>query len=320
MNKKTIIVFLVVILLCVVVWIALGIIVHDYVLPYDYFHVNDGTSDNSNNYLDYLNVTYVAVGAMCTGLAFAITLYGLYIQNKELHKQNRHLSQKLTLNVFTDAFGHVLDNERFREAQQYIHSSQFPQDVDTLVAKRSPFIKELLQEAREKYNIPESPNYSEIESVKVEMTDNEILYKKRLAEIRSMDEYKKIKRNICIEDFREILSISKKTSQENSSSNVIVSCKSYERIRYFCDRMDYLGIVYHTYKETVKNEKNNAEDENLIVNYFGYNITSSYCLLKPFIESSQSQEGGNHYYNFSYLNKETKEKYSKYIAKIKNEL
>ena len=320
MNKKAIIVFLVVTLSCVVVWIALGIIVHDYVLPYDYFHVNDGTSDNSNNYLDYLNVTYVAVGAMCTGLAFAITLYGLYIQTKELHKQNRHLSQKLTLNVFTDAFGHVLDNERFREAQQYVHSSQFPQDVDTLVAKRSPFIKELLQEAREKYNIPESPNYSEIESVKVEMTDNEILYKKRLAEIRSMDEYKKIKRNICIEDFREILSISKKTSQENSSSNVIVSCKSYERIRYFCDRMDYLGIVYHTYKETVKNEKNNAGDENLIVNYFGYNITSSYCLLKPFIESSQSQEGGNHYYNFSYLNKETMEKYSKYIAKIKNEL
>lgn len=320
MNKKAIIVFLVVTLSCVVVWIALGIIVHDYVLPYDYFHVNDGTSDNSNNYLDYLNVTYVAVGAMCTGLAFVVTSLHLYIQNKELQKQNLNLSQQISLNVFTDAFGHVLDNERFREAQQYIHSSQFPKDVDTLVAKRSPFIKELWQEAREKYNIPESPNYSEIESVKVEMTDNEILYKKRLAEIRSMDEYKTIKRNICIEDFREILSISKKTSQENSSSNVIVSCKSYERIRYFCDRMDYLGIVYRTYKETVKNEKNNAEDENLIVNYFGYNITSSYCLLKPFIESSQSQEGGNHYYNFSYLNKETKEKYSKYIAKIKNEL
>ena len=57
-------------------------------------------------------------------------------------------------------------------------------------------------------------------------------------------------------------------------------CKSYEKIIFFCGRMDYLGFMC---------ENNVAVS--LILDYYAGTIKESYCILKSLIE-----ENGNGFY------------------------
>ena len=63
-------------------------------------------------------------------------------------------------------------------------------------------------------------------------------------------------------------------------------CKSYEKIIFFCGRMEYLGFMY---------ENNMAVS--LILDYYAGTIKESYCILKSLIE----EKGNGFYIHYTHL-------------------
>lgn len=275
-------------------WSIFGCIAY-VVLPIDCFQKTIGEGEYAKTYVDYLNVFYVAASALFTGLAFAITFCSLYTQQKELkeqkeqlQKENLYLSQQISLGVFTNAFRHVLDNEKFREAKKYLYSNSFDKDVDILVSNRCGKIQQAIDDNATNYKkLNEETNttiFSQLEKQ----------YQENLERIRKNDDYKIVLKELTIENFREIktpILINGKVSYTNAS---------YERIKYVCDRMEYLGKIQFTYfnKNTSENE---LTDKYLIVDYFGYDIIKSYEKLQSFIANMQEGKSGNQYFNFTYL-------------------
>lgn len=76
--------------------------------------------------------------------------------------------------------------------------------------------------------------------------------------------------------------------------------KAYEKITYFCSRMEYLGLIF--------NEKG---AETLIMEYYGRTILESYRNLHDIIENSRNQDKMKRlylYYSKLYASAENKEK------------
>ena len=76
--------------------------------------------------------------------------------------------------------------------------------------------------------------------------------------------------------------------------------KAYEKITYFCSRMEYLGFIF--------NEKG---AETLIMEYYGRTILESYRNLHDIIENSRNQDKMKRlylYYSKLYESAENKEK------------
>lgn len=283
-----------ILLVVVILWASFGFLAYD-ALPVDVFQKYNGNNRNPKVYIDYLNVFYVAASALFTGLAFAITFCSLDTQQKELkeqkeqlQKENLYLSQQISLGVFTNAFRHVLDNEKFREAKKYLYSNSFDKDVDILVSNRCGKIQQAIDDNATNYKkLNEETNttiFSQLEKQ----------YQENLERIRKNDDYKIVLKELTIENFREIktpILINGKVSYTNAS---------YERIKYVCDRMEYLGKIQFTYFNK-NNSENELTDKYLIVDYFGSDIIKSYEKLQSFIANMQEGKTGNQYFNFTYL-------------------
>ena len=179
-----------ILLVVVILWASFGFLAYD-ALPVDVFQKYNGNNRNPKVYIDYLNVFYVAASALFTGLAFAITFCSLDTQQKELkeqkeqlQKENLYLSQQISLGVFTNAFRHVLDNEKFREAKKYLYSNSFDKDVDILVSNRCGKIQQAIDDNATNYKkLNEETNttiFSQLEKQ----------YQENLERIRKNDDYK----------------------------------------------------------------------------------------------------------------------------------
>lgn len=68
---------------------------------------------------------YVMVGALFTGLAFAVTYASLLIQNKALEEQ-------LAMDNLSSTISLILNSERFRESRKYVMSKTFYNHVEIL--------------------------------------------------------------------------------------------------------------------------------------------------------------------------------------------
>ena len=99
----------------------------------------------------------------------------------------------------------------------------------------------------------------------------------------------KIKKDdpIFIEDWKKIDNGEK---GENSTDEYINSYKAYEKLIYFCSRMEYLGIVL----------KNKGIDYT-ILDYYGNTIIESYKRLEPYIKNSRLRFGETYYFHYTYL-------------------
>ena len=185
-------------------WSIFGCIAY-VVLPIDCFQKTIGEGEYAKTYVDYLNVFYVAASALFTGLAFAITFCSLYTQQKELkeqkeqlQKENLYLSQQISLGVFTNAFRHILDNEKFREAKKYLYSNSFDRDVDFLVSNRCGKIQQAIDDNATNYKkLDEETNttiFSPLEKQYQESLDSQKrFYESELELLKSKFEYEKFK-------------------------------------------------------------------------------------------------------------------------------
>lgn len=294
-------------------WSIFGCIAY-VVLPIDCFQKTIGEGEYAKTYVDYLNVFYVAASALFTGLAFAITFCSLYTQQKELKEQkeqlqkgNLYLSQQISLGVFTNAFRHVLDNEKFREAKKYLYSNSFDRDVDFLVSNRCSKIQQAIDDNATNYKKLDEETNTTI------FSPLEKQYQENLEKIRGTNDYKNVLKELTIENFRDV------KTPIVINGKVSYTSASYERIKYVCDRMEYLGKIHFTYFN-----KNNSENEltgnYLIVDYFGYDIIRSYEKLNSFIANMQDGKNGNPYFNFIYLYNCAKNRKDDYMTDMKQTL
>lgn len=307
------------IILVVGLWILFALIAY-LVLQCDFFRASNGNDTISQSYIDYMEAFYVAAGALFTGLAFTITFRSLISQNRELQKQNRRLSMQISMDVFTDAFGHAIDSDTFREARKYVYSTSFEEDIDTLVSLYSSFVKRLLKKSTTNHD-------KKIQEIKAKSDDEEIIqqriideeknYTEELFSIRKINEYQEIRNNLSIESFRKIKTQIPGT-HDKEKDKTISTYASYERIKYFCDRMEYLGTIFYTYNHSTINEDG---DKYLFLDYYGYDIVTSYEKLASFINYSQKVENqGNPYYHYSYLYECAKSREKEYQQTMKKEL
>lgn len=282
----------------------------------------DANKTDPKSILDYLNVSYVAAGALFTGFAFVITYLSLKQQSTELKNQNERLEKQISIDVFSDAFGRVLDVDKFREAKKFIYSNQFREAVDELVSLRSQKIKQLIHAENaeleeKKQHINQSGD--DEESKKVRIAGVIINHNNALRQIRNSDEYRATEKQFCIEEFKRI-NIRTTTSDEKEvvtkpNKDSVNDASAYEMINYFCDRMEYLGFIHYTYK------MEGEENYNLILDYFGYDIIATFNKLKPFIYANrQEKNSGNPYYHFEFLYLLAIQRKPEYIKECENEL
>lgn len=170
--------------------------------------------------LSGINDAYVMVGALFTGLAFAVTYGSLLMQNNGLKEQ-------LAMETLSNTIGLILNSDRFRESRKYVMSLTFCNHV------------------------------------------------KLLEKMKKDDP-------IFIEDWKKL-----DTNGEENNANCY---EDYEKLIFFCSRMEYLGVVL----------KNKGID-NTILDYFGSTIIVSYNRLKPFIENSRKISSETTYFHYTYL-------------------
>lgn len=293
---------------------------------------SDANETSPKSVLDYLNVSYVAAGALFTGFAFAITYLSLKHQSSELKKQNERLEKQISIDVFSDAFGHVLDVDKFREAKKYIYSNQFREAVDELVSSRSQNIKQLIHAERsdfeeKKQHINQSGDNEE--SKKNRIAGEIINHNNALRKIRNSDEYKATERQFCIEDFKRIIISTtpinekgdtsyEKKNESNQKDASVNDASAHGMIVYFCDRMEYLGFIHYTYNSK---EEIGEKELYLIIDYFGYDIINTFEKLKPFIHANREEKNsGNPYYHFEFLYLLASQRKNNYLQECENEL
>lgn len=272
----------------------------------------DNDTKTAKTMLDYLNASYVAAGALFTGLAFTITFLNLKHQKEELQNQNERLSQQISIDVFSDAFGHVLEVDRFRESKKYILSNQFKEAVDDLVSHKSPSIKFLIDQANAEFQSRkrEIEQGNDKESIDERISMEREKHNKVLLGIRKSCDYKATMEQLCIEDFKKtkvsIISTEEEYDKQNESNlkneDKTNDASNYQMILYFCDRMEYLGFIYNTYCNSAGNTGNDDKNRNLILDYFGFDIINTFEILKPFIHANREESNsGNPYYHFEFL-------------------
>lgn len=295
-----------------ILWLLFGCIALIGVF-FSFSRFTDANEGSPKSVFDYLNASYAAAGALFTGFAFVITYLSLKHQKDELQKQNARLEKQISIDVFSDAFGHVLDVDKFREAKKFIYSNQFREAVDELVSSRSQKIKQLIHAKQtdfeeKKKHINQSDDNEE--SKKSRIAAEIISHNEALREIRISDEYKATERQFCIEDFKRIKLPTTSNDGENGAENNdkvsksnkddVSDASAYSMIIYFCDRMEYLGFIHYTYNNSGKDKCKN--DANLILDYFGYDIINTFGKLKPFVHANREESNsGNPYYHFEFL-------------------
>ena len=92
---------------------------------------------------------------------------------------------------------------------------------------------------------------------------------------------------IYIEDWKKL----DKDGTGNNTNQNANSYKDYEKIIYFCGRMEYLGVVLK-YKGI----------DYTVLDYFGNTILESYKRLGTYIENSRARFGETYYFHYTYLN------------------
>ena len=175
--------------------------------------------------LSGINDAYVMVGALFTGLAFAVTYGSLLLQNNALKEQ-------LAMDNLSNTINLILDSDRFRECRKYVLSKTFCNQVELLKKMKT-----------------EGP--------------------------------------IFIEDWKKLDNGEK---AENTTGEYVNSYKSYEKLIFFCGRMEYMGIVL----------KNKGVDYT-VLDYFGNTIIESYARLEPYITNSRIRFGETYYFHYTYL-------------------
>lgn len=175
--------------------------------------------------LSGINDAYVMVGALFTGLAFAVTYGSLLLQNNALKEQ-------LAMDNLSNTINLILDSDRFRECRKYVLSKTFCNQVELLKKMKT-----------------EDP--------------------------------------IFIEDWKKLDNGEK---AENTTGEYVNSYKSYEKLIFFCGRMEYMGIVL----------KNKGVDYT-VLDYFGNTIIESYARLEPYITNSRIRFGETYYFHYTYL-------------------
>lgn len=108
--------------------------------------------------------------------------------------------------------------------------------------------------------------------------------------------------NVGLEDFRKILYDNNPTESKKSAINNEMRERlriSYNKIRYLCSRMEYLGVL-----------SMEPGVYTLILAYYGYTITKTYERLTLFIEKTRKNSNSNelyiHYTQLYTLAKESK--------------
>ncbi len=118
---------------------------------------------------------------------------------------------------------------------------------------------------------------------------------------------KKIKKDlpVTIEHFKNVVK-----SQSGKNSKQTQNSRVYEKITYFCSKMEYLGVI-------VKNE---YVDET-IIDYFGKTIVESYKRLGGLIENHREATGDCSYYiYYTRLYDTAKKREKDFIAECKTYL
>lgn len=179
-----------------------------------------------NEILSGINDAYVMLGALFTGLAFAVTYGSLLLQNNGLKEQ-------LAMDNLSNTINLILNSDRFRESRKYVMSKTFCNHVKLLENMKG-----------------DDPIY--------------------------IEDWKKLDNN----------GNNNSISQQNSNSY-----EDYEKIIFFCGRMEYLGIVL----------KNKGVDFT-ILDFFGTTIIESYKRLEPYIKNSRMRFGETYYFHYTYLN------------------
>lgn len=175
--------------------------------------------------LNGIDDAYVMVGALFTGLAFAVTYASLLTQNEALQEQ-------LTMDTLSNTIDLILDSDRFRESRKYVMSMTFCNHV------------------------------------------------KLLEKMKKDDP-------IFIEDWKKLDSGEK---EGNVTNEYVDSYKAYEKLIFFCGRMEYIGITL----------KNKGVDYT-VLDYFGTTIIESYKRLEPYIKNSRIRFGETYYFHYTYL-------------------
>lgn len=91
---------------------------------------------------------------------------------------------------------------------------------------------------------------------------------------------------VSVEDWKKIVNV---TAEDNKKDS-INSYKAYEKLIFFCGRMEYMGIVL----------KNKGVD-NTVLDFFGNTIIESYTRLEPYIKNSRIRFGETYYFHYTYL-------------------
>ena len=196
--------------------------------------------------LDYYDVSFLSIGALFTGIAFAATFSSLEHQKDSLKKQIDLSNKQIDLDLFSETIRLVMDDDKFITSRKYIYSPDFYRDIEE--------VGRIVSKGKE---------------------------------------------SLELGDFRRIIhsndsqiTIDKETKERLR--------KAYEKITYFCSRMEYLGLIF--------NEKG---AENLIMEYYGRTILESYRNLHDIIENSRNQDKMKRlylYYSKLYASAENKEK------------
>lgn len=109
--------------------------------------------------------------------------------------------------------------------------------------------------------------------------------------------------SVSFDDFRLANQSLSRTARDNNDDEKTKKrlSDSYEKIKFFCMRMEFLGVVV---------SRENAA-ETLIIDYYGYTITDTYERLKSLIETTRkNKDSANLYRYYSDL-------YEKVISKRK---
>lgn len=109
---------------------------------------------------------------------------------------------------------------------------------------------------------------------------------------------------IFIEDWKKLDNGEK---AENTTGEYVNSYKSYEKLIFFCGRMEYMGIVL----------KNKGVDYT-VLDYFGTTIIESYSRLEPYITNSRIRFGETYYFHYTYLYNQAKQREPKLKQECKD--
>lgn len=212
--------------------------------------------------ISLLSVSFSAATALFTGTAFVVALFNLYKYQENINEQQEnYIIQQKNLEKQQDTLIKQINLSVFSDSMKFVMDS-------------------------DKYNQCREYIYSN------NFTDDVSEVKKILGqEIISLDDYRRANQSLS-------------RTEENNESDKDMKRRlydSYEKIKFFCMRMEFLGVVV---------SRENAA-EALIIDYYGPTITDTYERLKSLIEATRANKDSANlymYYTELYNKVKTKKK------------